>query len=197
MEQRFPAAPTYGSAETVIGPDGKPTLVRFPKTGGPPQPVEGYKPYEKPGSSDTTALMKDVPYIARVLGISEKEAMQWKRQSASMSRDDFRRDVALRFASQGYPAEEAQETADEYAKIFYDGQAKPRAEAPSPGILDRIAGFFTGDEATAGNRPEGEIEAMSQAELMALIHGPEGDNLSEEDARRVQEQLMLLLSRSR
>ena len=46
----FPAPAEYGAPTTVVGADGKPALVRFPKKGaGAPAEVAGYGPYTKPG----------------------------------------------------------------------------------------------------------------------------------------------------
>ena len=49
VAEAFPAPVEYNVPTTVLGPDGKPTLVRFPRKGaGGPAEVAGYKPYTKP-----------------------------------------------------------------------------------------------------------------------------------------------------
>lgn len=67
----FGGEETYAAPTTVVGPDGKPMLVRFPKGAGEPMPVEGYSPYVKP-KEPTERESKIQELMSR--GLSEQQA---------------------------------------------------------------------------------------------------------------------------
>lgn len=82
-------------------------------------------------SDRRTTLQKDVPYLAKLLGISEKEAARLKTQSRRMSPEQFRQSVAIRHMSGGMnSAAEAIEEADKLMKVFYPETAGAAPPAP-------------------------------------------------------------------
>jgi hypothetical protein len=172
----------FGSGEAgyyVMGPDGKPQQVVAP-----------VPPTEAGGSG--TALMKNVPFIAKTKGISEKEAMDIALQSASgrKSPEQIETDIAMRLMNEPLWASRG---ADKIAaearrmRLALEGNAPPivatEEEAPGGGLMGYLADYLpwgseeapaataaspTGTSAPAAPPGVGDIESMGLEELEAL-----------------------------
>lgn len=126
-----------------------------------------------PGRSDLTALQKDVPFIAKLAGISMKEALALKLESKDKSYDAYVRDLAARYASASYGADRAFEQATAIADLAY-GRAKPPEVEPDSeegsSFLRDLFGFGGGESAASGGR---EAKAATKKGSQENPHTPE------------------------
>lgn len=118
--------------------------------------LEGEKALSATGAGGgRTALQKDVPYIAKLAGISMQEALALKLESKDKSYDAYVRDLAARYASAGYGADRAFEQATAIGELAY-GRAKPPEAAPESkegrSWLQELLGFGGGESAASGGR---------------------------------------------
>jgi hypothetical protein len=139
IEREFPAPVDYSTPTTVLGPDGKPQLVRFPKKGtGAPRPVEGYQPYSKPGEAPALLQYADAYKAAMAKEgkpVSDAVALRWARTSVSKSPEEVWVSVynTNRRAFEDDAA--ARKMADEISKYvasFQTGGPPAQATAPTP-----------------------------------------------------------------
>ncbi len=98
-----------------------------------------------------TATERDVPFIARIFGITEKEALKLKLFAGEMSYDEFLQALILRTAS-SYGADRAVEYARKAADDLYGRNPEPPASTPpkkDSGFikwLQDAIGAITGDD---------------------------------------------------
>ena len=83
------------------------------------------------GGGSLTALQKDVPYIAKLLGISNKEALALKIESKGKGYDAYLRDIMARYVSTSERPERAYEMAKAVADLAYDRAKPPEADPDS------------------------------------------------------------------
>ena len=94
-----------------------------------------------------TALQLDVPYIAKLLGISDQDALAIKIESKSKGYDAYESDIAGRYVSYGERPEQAFEKATALADLIY---GRTKKEPPEGGpdseegrdYLKEFFGFF-------------------------------------------------------
>ena len=94
--------------------------------GGPADPVQARK---LRAASGDTALQKDVPYIAKLLGINKKEALALKMESKGKGYDAYLRDIAARYVSASERPQRAYDKAKAVADLVY-GRAQPPEAKP-------------------------------------------------------------------
>lgn len=107
-----------GAGYYTLGPDGKPQQLVAPQ----------------PGSAEGgTALMKNVPYVAKAMGIPEKDATELLLQSASgrKSPEQIKADFAKTYMQNSFGAtpEESVRAGEELYNRIYGGQPAPTPEA--------------------------------------------------------------------
>ena len=101
--------------------------------GGPADPAQARRlataKRDPSGGGGSTALQKDVPYIAKLLGISKKEALALKMESKGKGYDAYLRDIAARYVSYGDRPERVYDKAKAVADLVY-GRAQPPEANP-------------------------------------------------------------------
>ena len=161
IAQEFPAAVEFNAPMTVLGPDGKPTLVRFPRTGqGAPTQVAGYGPYTKPGEGATLngrmrwilATGKD-PATGKVYTSEQQAAFQKALApgSKAASPEQFIRDYVLASVRSLGGGPEALREAQELVPMIFGEQEPPK----EPGF--DISPVGTAEAATPPARSQTEV----------------------------------------
>ena len=88
-----------------------------------------------PSGGGRTALQKDVPYIAKLLGINKKEALALKMESKGKGYDAYLRDIAARYVSFGENPQRAYGKAKAVADLVYGRAQPPEANPDSKGLV--------------------------------------------------------------
>lgn len=158
-----PKTPQYGQPVAVMGPDGKPTLIRVPKSGGEPLPVSGYSPMPKAGGTGEPSINERMRWIAMTgkdpltgRPMSRQDAMQALAPgSQPRSREEFQEAMALQ-AMRTYtdPKEAAQKAGELWDSLRDTRPAAPEPqEVEEPGLMTRGMDYLRdlagGGEATA------------------------------------------------
>jgi hypothetical protein len=155
--------------EAVLGQIAKvptpPTGYRNVPGGGVelrPGYLKGERALATTGAGGLTALQKDVPFIAKLAGISMKDALALKLESKDKSYDAYVRDLAARYASAGYGADRAFEQATAIGDLAYGRVKPPEAEPDSEegrSWLQELFGF--GGSGAAAEKPKAVPKAKA------------------------------------
>ncbi len=138
--------PQYYKPQVVREGD-KDVMKRYSKSGRfPPLDVKA-GPAQRRDKDTRTAYQKNIPYLAKVMNISEKDAAELVTQSRSMLPEQFRQRVYLKALAGGYNTPEEAAAQTEAAMQMFYPQKYPAPEAPtppppSPGIAEQVMGFF-------------------------------------------------------
>jgi hypothetical protein len=113
--------------------------------GGPADPAQAGRlaaAKRDPSGGGRTALQKDVPYIAKLLGISKKEALALKMESKGKGYNAYLRDIAARYVSFGENPQRAYGKAKAVADLVYGRTQPPEANPDSKEGRSWLQEFF-------------------------------------------------------
>jgi hypothetical protein len=139
VAEAFPAPVEYSAPTTVMGPDNKPMLVRFPKKGaGAPAEVAGYQPYTKPGEGPASVELANAWRKANKdagIDVSMRDALQWAKTSVGKSPDAIFLSVYNSLLRGFLSPEEAKSTATEMTKHVLSLRGGAAQSPPLPAAV--------------------------------------------------------------
>ena len=187
--------PKYNAPMSVLGPDGKPQLVRFPQRAGAPVPVQGYRPYTKPGEGPALVQIANAYRGAMKQAgkpVSELKSLQWAKTSVGKSPKDTFVSIYTALVRGLMDPEEARTTADEItqyvANMQTGGARQPPAGVPAavgpegpaqatipPGPYEQARDFLGfGGKANQPISPEAPVSARSQTRITIPLPPEQG-----------------------
>ena len=163
-------APQYYKPQVVREGD-EDVMKRYSKSGlHPPLDVKA-RPAKRRDKDTRTAEQKNVPFFAKILGISDKEALNLALSRRQMSPEQFRQKVYLKALAGGFNTPEEAAASTEAAMQMFYPQKYPAPTAPtpapsSPGVLSQAYDYFkrAAKAAPSGAEPAPRYPGMPRSE---------------------------------